>query len=795
MPTLWSYGDSWTASDTYNTPGQRAIEQLASRLGLTVTNHAQNGDMIGDGAEKSIGGTLGRAYAPGSSDLVLSHFTNDLKSTDDAQKRASLRHYLRAHYAVLSAAERIEESTATKTGTWSTNSGAWFPSGGQNASTTQNGATATFTVTTPGRYVLLLFGTRGSAVGGIFTISQGGVTLATVDTDETVSAVERNANNVGPLGIELGNLVAGDLLVSFSTAGRSGASGFLDALVRIDEADPPTVLAVKPVTVTYTGPPTYVKPDLLADIRAAIDTVAAEFPNVIVCDPLPGWNTATMLGADGLHPNDTGMTHLADAMEASLTPPDPPVGLSAAATTTTTVAVEWTPGAGSTASEVRLDGGPALPADTPTSHTFTGLAASTGYTVEVRATNAAGESAWVSLAVTTDDPPPPLSSGDYATHLRVGSHAWDVSTVDSPDYGPLAGLRFTWSARQDDGWPTQHEPTVLVFGVVVEAGTDFDDVDQGTPVHFTFTPDGYTGPLVEFGGTVRDLVGRPHPLGMVYNITAVDHLQALREDYTSHVTATNGEATTVVWERMVQDADGAGAGIGTRPYLPDPLAGDVPPGNGWLGADLLLEGVNTWTLMRGIAAAYVTRPDTFPVLMRALFTYVLDSGGNLDTAHPYEGTWVTHTPTAATELDGGLLVTDAAEWSRPRIEPNRVEGNGWAFERPHTGPDVVRVMADGTPFMSDATDPGWVLAGVESPDQWSTALRLLAARDAALVADWFTLPAAMRVFVSIDNIDPRHTPTGSGVMEGLLSGASLTIPPGGSWFVDFTLRRALPPDE
>jgi hypothetical protein len=207
--------------------------------------------------------------------------------------------------------------------------------------------------------------------------------------------------------------------------------------------------------------------------------------------------------------------------------------------------------------------------------------------------------------------------------------------------------------------------------------------------------------------------------------------------------------------------------------------------------------VNTWDLITGFAAISTSRPGHVPLTQRAIFTYQLDVDGNLDATAPYEGTWVPQSAAATVGVDGGLLVTAATEWSRPRIEPNMVRdigSFGGFWERPHTGPDVVRyVNGDDPPYLSGYTDPSWVVAGVESVDQWSTTLRLLAHRDSALVADWFTLPAAMRVFVVADNIDPRHTPTGSGEMEGLLAGASLAIPPGGGWFVDFALRRTLPP--
>lgn len=415
-----------------------------------------------------------------------------------------------------------------------------------------------------------------------------------------------------------------------------------------------------------------------------------------------------------------------------------------------------------------------------------------------------------------DDPQP------YAAHLRVGVHSWDVSSSDDPDYGPLAGVRFTWQARQDDGWPTQHEPTLLVFGVIVEQGNDFDDVDQGTVVHFTFTPDGYATPLLEFGGTVRDLTATPHPRGMVYTITAVDHLQGLREKYT--VSAAIGTVVPPgdsIWRRLIADAAGAGAGNGIRPALVDPFTGtDAPPTTGAnLSSAILVKG-NAWDVFVGYMGTFLDRAGTnVPRRQRPILTYRLDGAGNLSAAQPYQARWTQqgygNSPLSLVEtspgvygigggnVDGCTLRTAGTVWSRQRVEPNRVEQYTSVFpdspfiytRLPEQGPPpafVVTRTMDGEWWEGNQTDARWVLSGYDSPDQWSSAFSLLGSYDPAAVAGWFTLPTAMRIMVAAYDVDERHTPTGSGRMLGMLAGASLVIGPRGLWDVGFTLRRTLP---
>jgi PKD repeat protein len=293
-----AYGDSWTATDTENTPGMRAIEQLVDRLDLgTLTNQARAGYKAGDGAQFAIAPGSG-TFPAGASGLVLVCLgLNDLVQTDTTQQRQVVENYLRALFAVLCAAERIEQTAFTFSGSDWTNNPSTLFSGSSNRYTTTEGATATYTITTPGTYYLLGSGTDGSSShrGGTLTVTQGATTLAVLDCDgaalptnnPTSGATPLLTSFFGPLAIRLDDVAAGTLTITYSNAGRSGASGFLDALIRVDDT-PCTILAVKPVEVL--SAPIQANLPLLAAIRGSYDTLAAEFgANVVVCDPDPGW--------------------------------------------------------------------------------------------------------------------------------------------------------------------------------------------------------------------------------------------------------------------------------------------------------------------------------------------------------------------------------------------------------------------------------------------------------------------------------------------------------------------------
>lgn len=329
---VFAYGASWTASDLESTgPDTRWINRLERRLGFgSLTNRAVNGYRTADLAGLAIG-TSASSWVVGTKGAVLvtDGLTNDLLFADDQLTRDSSREALRALLAVLSADQRIDQTTFTFS---AGGAAAWANialaaatnSGGSSAL----GASGAMTATVPlaqlvaGReYWFLGAGTDGSAAtrGQLLTFSQGGTQRAQVDTDSKGRATGNLfTGNTTPLVCDLGALTAVDLLITCSiVGGRSGSPHYasVDALLR-KSLTPPTIFVAKPMLPLGA---THNKPALLADLRDIVDEVAAEFgDHVQVVDVNPGWAAAAMTGDDTLHLTDYGQAHFAERWQRDL---------------------------------------------------------------------------------------------------------------------------------------------------------------------------------------------------------------------------------------------------------------------------------------------------------------------------------------------------------------------------------------------------------------------------------------------------------------------------------------------
>ena len=87
--------------------------------------------------------------------------------------------------------------------------------------------------------------------------------------------------------------------------------------------------------------------------------------------------------------------------------PAAPTGLGTGTITQTSIVLNWTKATGATAYKVRVDSGSWTTLSDVATHTFTGLLANTAYTLEVKASNAGGDSAAASVSATTNNVPPP----------------------------------------------------------------------------------------------------------------------------------------------------------------------------------------------------------------------------------------------------------------------------------------------------------------------------------------------------------------------------------------------------
>jgi hypothetical protein len=318
---LTLYSNSWGASDAENTgPATRAINMLADDLDSAYLRNA-SGDAyrVQDAAAAAIGTTAPwETFHKGL--VIVDPLLNNLIEPDDAGGRATALEGLRAIVAVLSSKRRYEQTDFTfssSPGWINTDSPAITASKGTQAVTQSTGAYVTIPTPAGVSYICFTGFNGTTARGGIFTITMpDGTAIGAVDTDNKTRTTDRLTTiGASPLVVRVELAVAANLRATFSTAGRAGAYGVIDALF-VQSETPPPIMLVKPLPVIKS---THSKPALLTELRTYPDVVKAEFgSHVFVADALPVWNPNTMLGGDQLHPNDAGFLVIKNAWLATL---------------------------------------------------------------------------------------------------------------------------------------------------------------------------------------------------------------------------------------------------------------------------------------------------------------------------------------------------------------------------------------------------------------------------------------------------------------------------------------------
>jgi hypothetical protein len=168
--------------------------------------------------------------------------------------------------------------------------------------------------------------------------------------------------------------------------------------------------------------------------------------------------------------------------------PEAPTDLAVTAAAQTSVSVSWAAPVGGpapTGYDVRVDGGPPAAVGNVLAHTFTSLTPGTAYTLEVRATTAAGSSAWVGVTATTSDPQP--SAPGIASQAVLAAAGldpspdgvdapaqqwWDMDPDDAETYSParsigLYGYSINYASRDPLSRP---QPITLTVQVMVPIG-------------------------------------------------------------------------------------------------------------------------------------------------------------------------------------------------------------------------------------------------------------------------------------------------------------------------------------
>jgi hypothetical protein len=250
--------------------------------------------------------------------VLIDGLGNNLIEADTPANRAAALEQLRAMVALVSASSRVEQTDFTFSSGWvDTTSAQPYASGGTTAIVNAGvGSYADIPVPAGDCYVLMhgLDGT--TAPGGRFTFTQGATALGGKSLNGVTVRTGLEADNgAAPVVHKITGHSAGTVRASYSDDGTTGAFGFLDALLP-QSSTPPLIILMKTVPITA---PTHNKPALFDYLRTIPDQIAAEFGNhIIVVDPAPGWNAATMLGDDNLHPNRVGTKHVNQAILSAL---------------------------------------------------------------------------------------------------------------------------------------------------------------------------------------------------------------------------------------------------------------------------------------------------------------------------------------------------------------------------------------------------------------------------------------------------------------------------------------------
>lgn len=313
-----AYGDSWTYANYSAIPYP---EQLVGLMGLSgMDNRGVSGSRIQNVALYAQAVT-GKPWVPGTKGMVtVGALLNNQAEPDDVNNRNTALESTRALVARLSAAtirQQDDASIFTYNGTF--NSFTHEAADGGTARyanpTLTDGQiyTNTVTLTVPAginyvQFIGLAPQTARGATVILFDSSNVEITRLATDGMSRVTPGGIGTGARAPLVLRIPGTTGGTFTLKFTTpTGYAGQVwAFIDCLITLAE-NPPMVVLLKPVHVLHAS---YQKPELETYLRSIPDLMATEFKNVVVADPNEGFNTATMLGEDLLHPNSEGQAHV-----------------------------------------------------------------------------------------------------------------------------------------------------------------------------------------------------------------------------------------------------------------------------------------------------------------------------------------------------------------------------------------------------------------------------------------------------------------------------------------------------
>jgi hypothetical protein len=242
--------------------------------------------------------------------------------------------------------------------------------------------------------------------GDYLVVEIGGRFVNTTTTSRTVTAVVGEPNLTD---------------LAFTSGSSTDGVGWLELILDDVAPDTPTGLVqtdASPTTVTVDWTPaatggTPTSYEVSVDGETPLDV------GNVTSYEITGLAPSTSYFAQVRAVNASGTSAYTAPITATTSDPDPevpgpPINLVQAGATDTSISVGWEPpttGGTPTSYETRINGGTITDNGNVLTKDFTGLTASTAYTIEVRSKNSAGTSSWVSESFSTDAAGPPAETG------------------------------------------------------------------------------------------------------------------------------------------------------------------------------------------------------------------------------------------------------------------------------------------------------------------------------------------------------------------------------------------------
>ena len=323
---LVTYGHSFLAETGLTDPADYYARRIAAEFGMqypTNTNGGVNKRAVGGSFAESAADVMltGNPWIPdkrhGSNKVLLIQalINTARKNGADPATRQGAEHALRTMCALAGSLETIPEYAAgffDYSPGWA---GATSPDfhGGRYEATSTPGAHVEFTVPSDGCHFLTV-GRKAGLAGTVVEFKRldtGAVIRTWSNEDQAQAGIARNYVAAAiPLRVPAGTRVRVTLV--------SGPNLVCDGLIVPAARPGPVLLMKEPYLDDYSLSTAFQNgSDAALDyFNTIMDTMAAEFPNVIVADPNTAgyWDKATHILPDGVHPNADGHAALRDTM-------------------------------------------------------------------------------------------------------------------------------------------------------------------------------------------------------------------------------------------------------------------------------------------------------------------------------------------------------------------------------------------------------------------------------------------------------------------------------------------------